>query len=298
MIDIPKITLKKGSAEEKPVIDFKLIHDAHFINIEEVLKPQPVAISIGESQYKGNYYPVSYGSYGDFSCIVGASKSKKTFLKSMITAGYIGGNSNQFAEQIKGHNTGGKFIIDFDTEQSEYHSQRVFRRVIEMVGCNTEMYRPFSLRKLSANERLDFINWIFTESQYAGKIGLALIDGVADLLNDVNDLEASNMIAQKLLSWSAGTELLQPCHIITVLHKNFGSAKPTGHLGSAVLKKAESVIFVEKLDSGEIKVSPEYTRNIPFDEFVFDVNNEWLPYVVPFDSIKQVDTKNNKNANF
>jgi hypothetical protein len=33
------------------------------------MKPQPVAISIGSSEYKGTNYPI-FSSYGDFSCIV------------------------------------------------------------------------------------------------------------------------------------------------------------------------------------------------------------------------------------
>jgi len=278
MIDIPILSLKTDTVESKE-IDYAKIHDDCFVNIEEVLKPQPVAISIGETNYKGNYYPISFGSYGDFSCIVGASKSKKTFLKSLFTACYIGGNSNHYAPDIKGHNFTGKYVIDFDTEQSEYHSQRVFRRVAEMVGANSEFYKPFALRRMSANERLEFIDWIFTKSPYSGKIGLCLIDGVADLVNDVNDLEASNNVAQKLLSWSAGVDEKSQCHIITVLHRNFGTKKPTGHLGSAVLKKAESVVFVEK-DDDMVLVNPEYTRNQPFETFAFEVKSDWLPYVI------------------
>lgn len=277
-------------------IDFSQIHDEHFVDIEEVLKPQPVAISIGETQYKGNYYPISFGSYGDFSCIVGASKSKKSFLKSLFTAAYIGGNSNVYSDMIKGHATEGKYIIDIDTEQSEFHSQRVFRRVIEMVGANTKMYVPFALRKLSANERLEFIDWIFTKSQYAGKIGLACIDGVADLVNDVNDLHASNNVAQKLLSWSAGKDVDSQCHIITVLHRNFGTKKPTGHLGSAVLKKAESVVFVEK-EGDMVMVNPEYTRNQPFETFAFEVNENWLPKVIGnYDTNYSIQDKSDKKS--
>lgn len=288
---LPEIKLKSLSKENEP-LDYNALHDEYFVNIEEVLKPQPVAISIGETEYKGNYYPISYGSYGDFSCIVGASKSKKTFLKSMFTACYIGGKSNIYADNIKGHNTYGKYIIDIDTEQSEYHSQRVFRRVAEMVGCNSEFYIPFALRKMSADERLDFINWIFTESKYAGNIGLALIDGVADLVNDVNDLEASNNVSQKLLKWSAENN----CHIITVLHRNFQSKKPTGHLGSAVLKKAETVVFVEK-DGDFVIVNPEYTRNQPFETFAFEVRKDWLPHVIgDYDSNFSIQDLSNKKS--
>jgi hypothetical protein len=280
MIEIPKIELKIDPQEQE--IDFAKMHNDQFVNIEEILKPQPVAISIGKSQYKGQDYAIPFGSYGDFSCIVGASKSKKTFLKSLITACYIGGNANLYSTDIVGHNVGDKWIIDIDTEQSEYHAQRVFRRVAEMVGVNPTNYKPFSLRTLSANERLKFIDWIFNQSQYKNNIGLLIIDGVADLVNDVNNLEQSNEVAQKLLEWSGNAN----CHIVTVLHRNFGSAKPTGHLGSAVLKKAETVVFVEK-DDDNVLVTSEYSRNQPFENFAFTVNKNWLPIVVNEKNLKQ-----------
>jgi hypothetical protein len=282
---IQPITLEQTS--ESLEKDFKRIHDEHFVSVDEILKPQPVAISIGYQEYKGTNFPISMGSYGDFSCIVGASKAKKSFLKSMCIAGYIGGDSNLYFDNIKGHRLNDKYVIDIDTEQSEYHSQRVFKRVVELVGINPDFYKPFSLRKLSANERLEFINWLFTESPYVGNIGLVSIDGVADLVNDVNDLEASNKVAQKLLEWSAN----ENCHIITVLHRNFGTKKPTGHLGSAVLKKAETVIFVEK--EGDLTlVNPEYTRNQPFEPFAFEVGSDWLPRLVDYQkSDKPINNK-------
>ena len=40
-------------------------------------------------------------------------------------------------------NTENKLIIDVDTEQSLWHTQRVARRVCEMVGSNYELYLPF-----------------------------------------------------------------------------------------------------------------------------------------------------------
>jgi hypothetical protein len=290
MIELPKIELKNEPPEQE--LNFKKIHDLQFIDIDKILKPQPVAISIGTIKYKGENYPIPFGSYGDFSCIVGASKSKKTFLKSLLTACYIGGNSNEFSTEIKGHNVVNKWIIDIDTEQSEYHAQRVFRRVAEMVGKNPKHYKPFALRTLSANERFKFIDWIFNESQYKGNIGLLIIDGVADLVNDVNNLEASNEVAQKLLEWSGN----ENCHIITVLHRNFGSKKPTGHLGSAVLKKAETVVFIEK-DGDATLVTSEYSRNQPFEDFAFEVNSDWLPCVINETAANQeIETLfNNKN---
>lgn len=272
MIEKPSIKLNGHSEETEK--DFVALHNQYFVDIDEVYQSQPVAISIGEVHYKGRDYPIAYGSYGDFSCIVGASKSKKTFLKTLLTAAYIGGNSNIYADIIKGHDASGKFVIDIDTEQSEFHSQRVFRRVSEIVGINPSIYKPFALRKMSPDERFAFVDWLFNHSQYVGKIGLVCIDGIADLINDANSLEQSNKIAQKLLEWSAK----EKCHIITILHRNFQSKKPTGHIGSAVLKKAETVVFVENEDEFTT-VTAEYTRNQPFETFSYTINEDWLPIV-------------------
>ena len=71
--------------------------------------------------------------------------------------------------------------------------------------------------------------------------GLVVIDGIADLVSDVNNLDESSMVIQKLMKW---TEELD-CHIITVIHSNYGSEKPTGHLGSYLEKKAETQIQLE-----------------------------------------------------
>ena len=66
-------------------------------------------------------------------------------------------------------------------------------------------------------------------------IGLVVIDGMADLVSDVNNIEESNKATQKIMEWSARLN----CHIVTVIHSNFGSDKPTGHLGSSFLKRKQ-----------------------------------------------------------
>jgi hypothetical protein len=81
------------------------------------------------------------------------------------------------------------------------------------------------------------------------------------------------------------------------LHRNFQSKKPTGHLGSAVLKKAETVVFVEL--EGEFTIAtPEYTRNQPFETFAYSINENWLPYIDDNfnDNLsKLIDKKNKPN---
>jgi len=263
-------------------VDFKSIFADALIDPSEELKQQPIAISIRESEYKGNLYPIPFGSYGDFSCIVGASKSRKTFFKSMIEAGYIGGKSNILNPSIKGHNTQDKFVLSIDTEQSKYHTQRVQRRVLEMIGGNCDFYKTFSLRQYNPKERFEFIDWLVFESEYKNNIGLMSIDGYVDLVTDFNSLEQATGLTEKLLQWTA----IGNMHCTGILHKNFGTAKPVGHVGSSVLKKAETVVFVEKNDDDTI-AKCEYSRNIPFEPITFNVNKDWLPYETDNENIGQ-----------
>lgn len=244
------------------------IHKNHLINPYEKIEHQPIAISVGYAF--NNHIPLV--TYGNFACIVGASKSMKSFFKSALIACYIGGESQNYFNDVLGHNTEDKYIIDIDTEQSDYHVQKAANRVILMVGNRVENYKMFALRSITPKERVQFIEWLFNESEYKGKIGLCSIDGVADLVENVNDLDRSNEITQKLMTLSHDNKTA----ILTVLHRNFESDKPTGHLGSAILKKAETVVFVDK-DNDIVNVKPRYTRNIPFNPFSFSLNESAIP---------------------
>lgn len=286
---IKKTEIKLSEEKEGVKLNPEELFHKAVVPLNEKLRPAPIAISIGQSEYKGNFYPVPFGSYGDFSAIVGASKSKKTFFKSMLIASYLGFKFDSFTDElIKGHESQGKLVIDIDTEQSDYHSQKVFKRVTEMIGYEPKNYTGIALRKFSPKERLQVIKWLFEESEMKDNIGLVAIDGVADLVDDINDLKQCNEIVNQLMKWSHDTQ----SHIITVIHRNFASNKPTGHLGSAILKKAETSVFVEKNeDDDSVMLKPEYTRNIPFENLAFEVRKDWLPYLIPVNNLSKVSNK-------
>ena len=264
MIDLIEIDDEIGAD-----IDYGKIANQSFINVDEEIERQPIAFSIGEHQYKGNYYPTPVASYGDFFCLVGASKSRKTYAKKGIIASYIGGGANFYFKDFKGHLHKDKIVIDNDTEQSNYHTQRGARQVLDMVGSKYPNYYPYSLRSLTPTERIGVIKW---QLDNIDNIGLMFIDGIADLVKNVNDLDECNEVTQLLMSWSKDYNIC----IGTVLHMNYGSMKATGHLGSAVTKKAETVIAVSTTD-GITKLEPQFTRNIPFKEITFDIDTNGLP---------------------
>jgi hypothetical protein len=255
-------------------VDFKEMHDNCFVDVSLKLPPPPVALSLGDYVYKNVRYPIPFGTYGNFSCLVGASKSMKTFLKSALLAGYIGGGAQNYFPDLLGHNTKDKFIIDVDTEQSLWHTQRVARRVCDMVGSDYKLFIPFSTREYDAKIRFQFIEWIMMESEYRNNIGLICIDGAADIIDSVNDLDEANRITQGMMTWTTKSN----AHLSTVLHRNHGSDKPTGHLGSSIMKKAETVAFVTR-DDNLTKVTPDYCRNFPFNEFYFELDHNHIPTV-------------------
>ncbi len=272
-----KINIETLGVEKK--IDFSEMYRNCLVDVSVDLPPPPVALSIGTYNYKGNNFFIPFGTYGNFSCLVGASKSMKTFLKSALLAGYIGGGSQNYFPDLRGHDNTDKLIIDVDTEQSLWHTQRVARRVCDMVGANHDLYKPFSTREYDAKIRFQFIEWIMMESDMRNDIGLITIDGSADIMDSVNDLDEANKITQGMMKWTTKTN----CHLSTVLHRNHNSDKPTGHLGSSIMKKAETVAFVTKepdVTPVAVKVTADYTRNRPFDDFTFTVNQDSLPHVI------------------
>jgi hypothetical protein len=112
-------------------------------------------------------------------------------------------------------------------------------------------------------------------------LGLVVIDGIADLVADVNNIEESNLCVQKLMEWST----LYKCHIVTVIHSNHGSTKPTGHLGSFCEKKTETQIsLAREEDSKVVTVSCKRSRNRGFDDFQFFINDYGFPELIPANS--------------
>ena len=259
----------------------QLLEDECIINTTDIVEYPPVAISMGETtitSLKGTKtLPIPIGTYGNFSFVQAPPKTMKTFFISLLASVYLGG-SNKFGGDLKGHRDN-KCLIHFDTEQGKFHAQRVFRRVVDMNGGNdVGCYHTFGLRTVGFKHRVEFIEYYLKHKIEKDKVGLVVIDGIADLVSDENDLEQSNNVVQKIMEWSQKFS----CHIITVIHSNFGSDKPTGHLGSLLEKKTETQIQLETntINKDWITVKCKRSRGYAFDTFSFKVNNVGLPEII------------------
>lgn len=267
--------LKKN---EEEIIDFGSIEKSCYIDLEVEMPAPDILISIGEHEYKGNFYPTSVMSSGEFSAIIAQSKAKKSFLKSAFISSYIGGNSNIYFPNIKSHRKEDFTVLDFDTEQGNFYTQRTFRRVKDMSGFNYPNYYGYAMRSLSSNARLMLIDYCLKNQAeiYNKPVKLVSIDGIADLADNTNDIVMSKEVADYLLKWTDEYKI----HIIVVIHKGGVTNKPLGHLGTFVLKKAESVINLDIDQEGVVKVSNPYSRGYRFEEFEFDINKDGIPYLI------------------
>jgi RecA-family ATPase len=261
-----------------------------YIDPTEKIDHPPIALSYGQHSYETSDGPLTYdtpiGTYGNFSFIQGPPKTKKTFLTSLFSAAYLGGNSERFSGKIKGHRDN-KVLMHFDTEQGKFHAQRTFKRVLDMCGVSHEYYKTYGLRSVNYKDRLKAIEIAIDDTK---NLGLVIIDGIADLMGDVNNIEEANALVQKIMSLSQQYNI----HIMTIIHSNFGSDKPTGHLGSAMEKKAETQIQLERdsADSNIVKVMCKRSRNRAFDTFSFYVNKFGFPQMA-YEDLNWIDNLTN-----
>lgn len=261
----------------------KSIEEECAIDINKKIEHPPVAISFKNKEVvtkdgSVKEFPIPIGTYGNFSFIQAPPKSMKTFFVSLLGSAFCNPNG----EFTKGMSSfrGKKHFVHFDTEQGDWHSQRVFKRVEWMnKGLNLDFYHTFALRKIGYRDRIDFIQYYLDCMREEGKeIGLIVIDGIADLVSDVNNIEESNACIQKIMEWSANYK----CHIICVIHSNFGNDKPTGHLGSFLEKKTETQIQLEAntVNKEWTTVKCRRSRGYSFETFSFQVNALGLPEIV------------------
>lgn len=275
-------TIKTNQNDEETRMLMQLLEEEANVDIAEEIKYPPVALSCGTYQDRnidGTYteYPIPLGTYGNFSFVQAPPKSMKSFFSSLLVSAYQQ-NGNKYTGKIKGHRQG-KHIVHFDTEQGKFHCQKVFRRTMIMNDVKTDdKYHTYSLRSMGYKSRIDFIEYILKDKLQGKEIGLVVIDGAADLVSDVNNLEQCNEITQRLMSWTVDYN----CHITTIIHSNFGSDKPTGHLGSFLEKKAETQIKLEKnhINKGWVSVECKRSRNRGFETFSFEINDDGLPIFI------------------
>lgn len=217
-------------------------------------------------------------SRGNISAICGEAKSKKTFLTSALVASAMAmpiTSLNNFKNVNKNMDMR---VLWVDTEQSEMHVHRVVDRIMTMTGAKLSgskrepRLETLKLREASPSERCAILMDAIEHYGSFLPFDLIVIDGIADLQRNTNDLEESDALVNALMRLSTETNT----HIICVLHTNPGSDKARGHLGSSLQRKAESVLYVHRNGDCSV-VEPQFCRNEPFERFAFTISEDGIP---------------------
>ncbi len=133
----------------------------------------------------------------------------------------------------------------YDTEQSEYQLYKNVSYIVKRASLShpPSWFKTFGLVGISRNERMNLILESMDRLYYEhGGIHMVVIDGIADLLNGVNDEESSVKLIEELFRMAA---IYNTC-IICVVHMAPSGMKLRGHLGSEVQRKAAGILLIEK----------------------------------------------------
>ncbi len=170
-------------------------------------------------------------------------------------------------------------VLYVDTEQSPYHCLKVMTRMLRMAGLpddrDTENLEFLSLRKYTPEQRIRFVEQAIYNTP---EIGIVIIDGIRDMVYDINSPSESTRIISKLMHWTDDRQI----HIHTILHQNKGDENARGHIGTELINKAETVLQVEKDKGyGDIShVSAIHIRAMDFEPFAFRINDKALPELI------------------
>lgn len=209
----------------------KLCNEAQ-LDIDKEVPPPPVAIYIGDS-------PAC--TFGNFSASIGKPKGKKTFNVSAMTAAAMTNSTIlNYCGNMPSDQNG---ILYFDTEQSKYHAFRVFKRIARLTHrSNAEIkqrIKYYALRKYSVEDRIGMIDHKIRNTP---AVGLVIIDGIRDLMLDINNPREATLIVNYLMKWTEEYNL----HIHTIIHQNKSDENARGHIGTEINNKSETVLRVEK----------------------------------------------------
>lgn len=217
------------------------------------------------------------GTLGNFSASTGKAKSKKTFnicaiVASALTNGTVLSYRASFSDsKCK--------ILYVDTEQSPFHCHKVLKRILALaelpLNKQPKILEFLCLRGSDPKIRIAVIEYVISQMD---SLGLVIIDGIRDLVYDINSPSESTNLITKLMQWTDKYQI----HIHAVLHLNKGDDNTRGHLGTELNNKAETVLQVTKdeFDKDVSSVASMFIRDRDFEPFAFRINHDSLPELI------------------
>lgn len=233
----------------------------------------------------------------------GRAKSGKTFVMSILMTLCVARQVLAFKRNVSTSDISPQTsdisalrALWYDTEQSDNSTQDILvNRIMPLyhrcMGSDEPFpegqFDIFNVRNVDRTARVDF----FLAAIEHYKPDLVILDGIRDLVTDINDGPA----AQEMMEMLMRTAQEHNCCIVCVLHQNKSgdSRDPRGWLGTELLNKAYDVFATEKLMPHRIfKLEQLYTRKYDIEQqLYFTVDDEGLPCVTEAPPVPTVMTQ-------
>lgn len=247
---------------------------------KKVVIPQSVWLDVTqdivEPTWLLRYQGVGFSPLGDIQVVRGMEGNGKSMLLTILMAAVLSGECGGLTCDLK--NTR---VLYVDTEQNMASTLFVQRRVHHLCGWRgKEANARFRVMMLREVEDLQDRNSYLWQAIEDFKPTVVFIDGVADLVSDINKFDECMMIVRKLMA-EASRRFMS---IWSVLHVNYGTQKMRGHLGTEIAHKVSDVLSCQKDKSQDpplFTVEQVKARNKDIQNFSFIVSDDASKLGIP-----------------
>ena len=210
---------------------------------------------------------------GELTADCGKAKSGKTTFLSILMAATIKRQTLALErltdEPLK--------VLWIDTEQSQQSTQEILKeRIMPLAGVDKlddTQFFAFNLRGVGFEKRGRMVDVAIRSI----KPDICIIDGVKDLMTDINDAVQATLIMEKLMELAKEMN----CCIVCVLHQNKSEQDRNmrGSIGTELTNKAFEVFQCSILGDDEtFKVEQTYSRKRKIKQnFYYTINKNGLP---------------------
>ena len=216
--------------------------------------------------------------------ITGKAKSGKTFVTSMLMT------CCQVSDVLSFHREQESplRVLWYDTEQSDESTQDILKnRIMRMVAGKDGVIQTELFVNGDGLPRIDVFNVRAVEWKLRRKLlieavnmcepDLVIIDGIRDLVNDINDGVLAQEVMEELMHLASDKE----CCIACVLHQNKSGEDHNlrGWIGTELMNKAFEIYSCEKLMPARVfKLEQTQTRKYDIERpMYYEVNDDGLP---------------------
>lgn len=248
--------------QKKPIQSKKIVEDVKMVVLPPSLFDIPETILPDE---KRAYYPNWHNKppkvkpiitaqnrtllrAGGYMAIVSRAGMGKSAICEAICANIINPKNDCLGFDVKLPANRNK-ILYIDTERTIQDTWLSWERTMYRADINepdTDNHIIFvNLKAIAVADRILYVTQILKDNS---DVGLIIFDGAGDFVKDINSIDETTRFTDWINTFNPNVS-----QIITI-HTNPTDDKPRGHLGSEILRRAESVLLLKKTD--------EYVREI------------------------------------